>query len=206
MSAESKASDPYELVLADLWAKKAQIDQAISAIEAIHGGAISQPASGQSSSSGNDHPNSDIESPGAFLGMSIVDAAKKILEVKRQPLRNPEISAAFKRGGLVLNSKDPVNTIGSVLTRRANEVGDLVKVDRGTWGLKEWYPNRTFKTARPAADVSDAEPAKPSETASEESPEIGPDLREALRALGTEDSVIDDMTAKEAQEWLEALQ
>ncbi len=25
------------------------------------------------------------------------------------------------------------------------EVGDIVKVDRGTWGLKEWYPGRSFK-------------------------------------------------------------
>ncbi|WP_156464271.1 hypothetical protein [Afipia sp. Root123D2] len=35
-----------------------------------------------------------------------------------------------------MNSKEPANTI---------EVGDAVKVGRGTWGLKEWYPGRSFK-------------------------------------------------------------
>lgn len=25
------------------------------------------------------------------------------------------------------------------------EVGDIVRVGRGTWGLKEWYPGRSFK-------------------------------------------------------------
>ena len=44
-----------------------------------------------------------------------------------------------------MNSKDPVNTVGSVLTRRFGEVGDVVKVGRGIWGLKEWYPGRSFK-------------------------------------------------------------
>jgi hypothetical protein len=35
--------------------------------------------------------------------------------------------------------------IGSVLARRMAEVGDAVSVGHGTWGLKEWYPNRSFK-------------------------------------------------------------
>ena len=38
MSAESTYSDPYEAVLADLRAKRAQLDQAIAAIEAIRSG------------------------------------------------------------------------------------------------------------------------------------------------------------------------
>jgi hypothetical protein len=56
-----------------------------------------------------------------------------------------------------LNSADPVNTIGAVLTRRSNEVGDIVKVGRGTWGLKEWYPNRTFKKGGKSEAASDGE-------------------------------------------------
>ncbi len=90
-------------------------------------------------------PNIAIDSPGAFLGLSIVEAAKKLLTSKRQPLRKPDIVAGFKAGGFILGSKDPVNTVGAVLTRRANEVGDIVKVGRGTWGLKEWFPGRSFK-------------------------------------------------------------
>lgn len=155
MSVESTGLDPYEVVLTDLKAKKLQIEQAISAIEAIRGGATISAGATASPSPPACH-NSDIDSPGAFLGMSIADAAKKLLAAKRQPLRNPDIAVAFKRGGLVLNSKDAVNTIGSVLTRRANEVGDLVKVDRGTWGLKEWYPGRSFKKGVPVEPIKSA--------------------------------------------------
>jgi hypothetical protein len=60
-------------------------------------------------------------------------------------MRNPDIVAGFKAGGFILGSKDPVNTVGAVLTRRANDIGDIVKVGRGTWGLKEWFPGRSFK-------------------------------------------------------------
>lgn len=51
MSVESTATDPYEVVLADLRAKKAQIEQAISAIEILRGNAPAMPA--------NPAPNSE---------------------------------------------------------------------------------------------------------------------------------------------------
>ncbi len=85
------------------------------------------------------------EGPGAFLGMTITDAAKKLLANRRKTLGNAEIVTAFKAGGLVMNSVDPINTVGSVLTRRSNQVVDIVKAERGRWGLAEWYPGRSFK-------------------------------------------------------------
>jgi DNA-directed RNA polymerase delta subunit len=84
---------------------------------------------------------------GAFLGLTIVDAAKKLLAHERRSMSNSEIAEAFKRGGLALNSADVLNTIGSVMNRRFLKEGDVVRVGRGTWGLKEWYPNRSFKAA-----------------------------------------------------------
>lgn len=148
MSAESKGLDPYETVLADLKAKRGQLDTAIAAIEAVRSGvATATPPAAPAEAPDN------VDGPGAYLGMSIVDATKKLLSIRRKAMRNPDIWAALKAGGLVLNSGDPVNTVGAVLTRRANEVGDLVKVDRGTWGLKEWYPNRSFKKKGAEEDV-----------------------------------------------------
>ena len=141
MSMESAIPDPYELVLSDLRAKKSQIEQAILALESLRG----VPRQSRAPAPPIEAASVSVEGPGAFLGMSIVDAAKTLLAAKREPMRNPDIAAAFKRGGLALNSKDPTNTVGAVLSRRALEVGDLVKIDRGTWGLKEWYPNRSFK-------------------------------------------------------------
>ncbi|UVK43365.1 winged helix-turn-helix domain-containing protein [Mesorhizobium sp. AR07] len=214
MSVESMATDPYEVVLNDLRAKKAQIEQAISAIEAIRGG-MSSAATSMASPAPSASQNADIDSPGAFLGMSIVDAAKKLLAAKRQPLRNPDIAAAFKRGGLAMNSKDAVNTIGSILTRRANDVGDLVKVDRGTWGLKEWYPNRSFKkgNGEPREPVKGAEELVNSEAAS---PAVGAStivasvpfmitnaMREKLRSFGASEDDIKNMTPEEARSYIE---
>lgn len=204
MSVESTSSDPYEVVLADLRAKKAQIEQAISAIEILRGGAAAAPVSGQPGSQ-TAGQNGDIDSPGAFLGMSIADAAKKLLAAKRQPLRNPDIAAAFKRGGLVLNSKDPVNTIGSVLTRRSNEVGDLVKVGRGEWGLKEWYPGRSFGK-RPERDAG---LAKGEETDASGNVVVASvpfmitqEMREKLSKLGATEEAIRDMTPQEAHDYI----
>lgn len=102
--------------------------------------------------------------------MTIVDAAKKLLANRRQPLKNPDIAAAFKAGGLVLQSAEPANTIGSVLTRRFNEVGDIVRVGRGTWGLAEWYPNRNFKKKGPAKADGNGDAPKGQETSATSAP------------------------------------
>ena len=154
MAEDSIGLDPYETVLADLKAQRARIDSAISAIEALRGSGTISAAAGVPAAT----PEGPAEGPGAFLGMTLPEAAKKLLATRRQPLRNPDIAAAFKAGGLHMNSADPVNTIGSVLTRRAEMVGDIVKVGRGTWGLKEWYPGRSFKKEKSEGE-SKAEPA-----------------------------------------------
>ena len=56
----------------------------------------------------------------------------------------PYILSALEDGGLVLTGGNKANTVGSVLNRRFRNVGDVVSVKRGTWGLKEWYPGRNF--------------------------------------------------------------
>jgi len=157
MPDESGIPNSYEVVLADLYAKRDQLNQAIAALEGLTG---KLPSATGASASGV--PREEASSGHDLLGMSIVDAAKKLLAAKRKPLRNPDLAALFKEGGLVLNSREPANTIGSVLTRRFMEVGDVVRVDRGTWGLKEWYPNRSFKTIRTddKGETPAAEPPK----------------------------------------------
>lgn len=155
MPEETRGIDPYDAVLSDLRAKRDQIDQAIAAIESIRGG-TGAALNGLAAAGAGGPPLVPPEGPGALLGMSIVDATKKLLASKRTTLKNPEIATLFKAGGLHLNSKDWANTIGAVMTRRFEEVGDVVKVDRGTWGLKEWYPNRSFKKAEAASESESA--------------------------------------------------
>lgn len=133
--------DPYEAVLADLRAKRDEISRVIATLEAFHTGsaqvAVARPV------------ETDVtiqnDNAGDFLGLSIVDASKRALASRRKTMSNPEIAAALKAGGLMLKSREPNNTIGSVLTRRFQQFGDIVRVERGQWGLAEWYPNRSFK-------------------------------------------------------------
>lgn len=146
MSAEQPPSDPYDAVIADLESKITQLQQAVSALRAIKSGAAA--VAGGATVTANAEAARPSDGPGAFLGLSIPEAAKKLLSSRRAPMRNPDIWAALKAGGMHLNSAEPVNTIGSVLTRRFTDVGDIVRVGRGTWGLKEWYPNRSFKSEK----------------------------------------------------------
>jgi hypothetical protein len=156
MSDETIGIDPYDAVLADLYAKRDQIDQAIAAVESVRTGTAHLAANVSIRASAT-VANGDINGPGALLGLSIAEATKKLLAAKRVPLKNPDIATLFKAGGLVLNSKDWVNTIGAVLTRRAETIGDIVKVERGTWGLKEWYPGRSFKKEKEGKGAADVE-------------------------------------------------
>jgi hypothetical protein len=142
MSVESQGLDPYDAVLADLKAKRDQIDQAIQVIEGVRGVAASPGGQTPAASSQNAAPNLGA---GAFLGLSIPEATKKLLSARKQALGSAEIVAALKAGGMAMESNDPINTVGSVLTRRFNTIGDIVRVSRGIWGLQEWYPGKNFK-------------------------------------------------------------
>lgn len=142
MNSDSK--DPYEAVLADLRAKRELIDQAIKAIEVFRGkGGDGAEATPQQHSPARE----DVEvGAGEFLGMSIADATKKLLSMRKKSMGNAEIAKELTEGGLVMSANtEHQNIVGSVLTRRFQQVGDIVRVGRGVWGLKEWYPNKTFK-------------------------------------------------------------
>ncbi len=118
--------DAYDVVLADLRVQRDKINNAIEAIEALSGvrGPVAQP------------PPYVPEGP--YVGLAIHEAAKLLLKERNKPLSNPDIAAGIKDGGLVMNSADPVNTVGAVLTRRASASGDIIKLGRGVWGLPEW--------------------------------------------------------------------
>lgn len=142
MTTEFQTADPYDAVVIDLRAKRDEIDRMIAFLDTMRG---NRPASVGRSSAPSSTGGGITETAGMFLGMSIVDGAKKLLAMRKQTLGNVEIARALAGGGMALNSAEPANVVGSVLTRRFTNVGDVVKVGRGIWGLKEWYPGRTFK-------------------------------------------------------------
>ncbi len=141
MSDQNQQLDPYDAVLADLRAQREKIDQTIALISSLRGlstGIVSLPRD-------VDRADSKEDVRSMFLGMSIVDAVLKLLALRKRKMTNNEILSELKSGGLELSSQEPLNVIGSVLSRRFHAVGDIVRVDRGTWGLKAWYPGRNFK-------------------------------------------------------------
>lgn len=127
----------YNVVLADLKRKRDELNAAIAGIEAMLLGAgapIATPAGAS--------PTPTTIGPDTFFGMSIAQAAQKYLNMKKRPQTAPEIAAALIEGGLQNQSGKFPNTVGSVLNR--NSEGDaptFVKVSRGTFALRTWYPN-----------------------------------------------------------------
>ena len=89
MSAENPNPDPYDLVIADLLTKRDQIDRTIEMLTALREGRAPMPAQ-------RIGPLAAAEAasgPGAYLGMTIPDAAKKLLAAKREPMGNADIHA-----------------------------------------------------------------------------------------------------------------
>lgn len=120
----------YEAVIADLEAKKAQLDSAIQAIRAVANlgsmGGIAVQTSAQNGAIPSD----------AFLGMSIPEATKKLLALTRKRLGTPEVIKMLSQGGL---PEPAYNTAYAVLRRRQQQVGDIININ-GDWGLREWTP------------------------------------------------------------------
>jgi len=127
MTRESKRDDLYERVLSDLRSRRDQLDRAISAIEAVKTVAeIEQPTRALPEVQSN-----------AFIGKTVVEAAKELLAAHGKPLKNGDIAAGIAAGGLHLKSANPANTVGAILMRRWKQVGDIAHVGRGTWALAE---------------------------------------------------------------------
>ena len=89
MAEETTSGDPYDIVLADLRAKRAQIDQAIAAIEAIRGGIMPE---NQEGSASRQVPTGGEVTAGMFHGLSIADAVKQLLALRKRPLGTQEIT------------------------------------------------------------------------------------------------------------------
>lgn len=138
MSSDIKAN--YEAVLADLIARRDDLNMAIKAIQTTMG--ISN---GTVTISTAPNPKGEQETEirrDAFFSMSIPDAAKKFLAMSKGVKSTTEIAVALERGGMTHSAGNFTNSVGSILHRLDSSNGEIVRVGRGTWGLAEWYPGR----------------------------------------------------------------
>lgn len=86
--------------------------------------------------------------------MSIGDAAPKYLGMVGRPARSTEeIVQALLSGGLQRVSPASVATI---LIRIHNADGPVVRVQKGLWGLAEWYPKRPPRATRKSEEKESA--------------------------------------------------
>jgi len=143
---EPQANDYLASLLADMEAKKAALDAAMTAIRAaIVAGALGAPGDPQAIASVLNStviPAGTADLPrGAFLGKSATDAIKLYLSAVRRKQTNKEIAQALRDGGLE-SAGDFGNFITSALFRLKKE-GAVLRFDDG-WGLSEWY-NEAFR-------------------------------------------------------------
>lgn len=147
----------YEAVLADLEARKAQLEAAISGIRLMLGQPGTGPGGGPS---GGGSYSGMTPAHDAFIGMSIPEAAKKHLTAVRKKLSTQELMTAMEAGGL---PPSKYNTVYAILRRRENQVGDIINM-KGDWALQEWYPNyRKKASASEGEDEDTKETPEPKE-------------------------------------------
>jgi hypothetical protein len=136
-----------QVILATLKAKRAALDQAISAMEAFISGEA--PGGGSNSSGGESSMGSSIQ-PDTFVGMNIAEAASRYLHITGRPAKSTEgISEALNHGGLNCT----LTSVSAILRRNNNSgEGDVIRVGRGLWGLQEWYPGRPRRSNRTSGE------------------------------------------------------
>lgn len=126
----------YDAVLADLQAKRDQIDAAIAAINLIKGA-----GGGASFVSGN---TGTVVAPNAFFTMGIGEAARKYLEMVKGKQTVAQIARALEQGGM---PPLKINTVYAALRRREAVNRDIIRLGE-EWGLKEWYSNVALPKTR----------------------------------------------------------
>jgi hypothetical protein len=135
----STESIDYSAVLADLEAKRAALDAMILNLRLFLAG---QTGASQLSSGSGVAANSTGEVPaGAFLGKSIPDAVKLYLQIMKRKATTREIAEALRRGGMESTSNNFNGIVHAVINRYWKGGGDIIKLDKSTWGLAAWYPS-----------------------------------------------------------------
>lgn len=142
----------YNAVLADLEAKRGQIDAAIAVIRAMLGTGATDGAQANGAPSGDESRPAptpvaaQIPRPAAslqtdtFFRLSTSDAVRKYLGMVKRPQTAKAIADALRNGGQVhaADEKTAYVNVATALRRNA----DFVKTRNKEWGLAEWYSGK----------------------------------------------------------------
>ena len=123
----------YAAVLADLEAKRVQLDSAIAAMKVL------MEQTGVMAATAPPLPRITSLSqvpPQAFVGLSTSSAVRNLLEMMQRRMTMREIMQGLQAGGLKPNK---YRNIYSILRQREACKADVINVD-AKWGLAEWNP------------------------------------------------------------------
>ena len=123
----------YAAVVADLEAKRAELDSAIAAMKVL----MRQTGSLAAATPPVPRISSlDQVPPDAFVGLSISNAVRRLLEMMQRRLSMREILEGLRAGGLKPNK---YRNVYSIIRGREAYQADIIKVNK-QWGLAEWNP------------------------------------------------------------------
>ncbi len=143
----------YEKVVADLEAKRARfnawvdgaiqnIRQVIAAVSGIPQNMSIVGSGGLGGFTGTGNTvGAHVLTPDSLFGLSIAEAAIKILQNAKQQQSTREITDALIAAKYHHTSQNFINTVNTALYRRERDDGDVVRIGRN-WALTEWYPGR----------------------------------------------------------------
>jgi hypothetical protein len=135
----------YQTLLADMEAKKAVLEQAISALRAaIAAGALGQPGEIPLGSFSTGPMGGSVDLPvGAFLGKSLPAAVRLYLLTIRKKQTTSQIATALKEGGVETTADNFEQVVAGALFR-LKHAGEVLRFPDG-WGFAEHYPERIRK-------------------------------------------------------------
>jgi hypothetical protein len=133
----------FSAVLANMEAKRAAIDLAISSLRAaITLGALGGSTTGEASVSlaGGTAYGASTEIPnGAFHGKTVSEAIKSYLSAIKRKQTTREVIDALKRGGIESTSDHFDTIVYNALDRMRTVTGEIAKFGK-LWGMTEWLP------------------------------------------------------------------
>jgi hypothetical protein len=137
MSTTRERKAAYNSVIQDLYAKRAQLDQAIEALEALQQ-ADAPPLRGPAdvtvaAASEERHKRAaEVDETGGPL----ISAIRFVLRRSDRPLGNSEIFRQLEAAGVKFRSANPQLSVSQVLSRNSRLFGEPIRVGRGLWALR----------------------------------------------------------------------
>jgi hypothetical protein len=134
MDKMSERKAAYDSVIQDLYAKRAQLDRAIEALEATLNTELREAP--QSPASAEAGARLAVAAASEETGGPLIGAIKAILRHSERPLGNAEIFKRLQAAGVEFRSANPQLSVSQALSRNARLFGEPVRVGRGRWALR----------------------------------------------------------------------